>query len=516
MTKLQEVETRNFKWWKLWILFFLYTASLALLVQVVILPYFLPKAHLGHGLFVFDAGGFHSIAARKALEIGNAGWSAWELRPGGQYPAGIASIFYYLFQPEPYSVIPFNAAAHATSGVLVFFLLLSFLSSRTAALSGATLFVVNPACLEWTAQIHKDGTFILGNLLVITAWILLAKAVDRGKLLGFLTPPLLTLIGALLIWMSRPYWNQVSITASVTIILVIAVYWIPKFIKKHKIPYHILAILTGCIMIALQTPLVDPSFSLIRQAEYIQSQQKEVLIADLLEQKEKIFDEQKEKIFDEEKEKIFDEEKLRELDERISAIERIPIGDKWRPEGQIIKWVHNPFLPKLIDSRLYSLSFFRGVTGSQGGQTLLDREFVFNSVSDFIRYLPRAMQIGFLSPFPNVWFGKGSIPANTIGRRILGLMTAFSYLCFLSLIVAISRYYQNLNFCMIVIFGLLGTLVFTYGYPNVGSLNRMRYGFYMLTAVAGFSFAIQETLPRLSSTIRSISKIIAPSARSAV
>ena len=122
-------------WWGLWIIFFIYTSLMATIIQLV-LPQVFPKVFLAHGLFVPDSTGFHQIAARKALEIAEKGWVAWELRPQiqypagvPQYPAGVASIFYYLWKPEPYSMIPFNAALHATAGCIVFFLLTSFMSS---------------------------------------------------------------------------------------------------------------------------------------------------------------------------------------------------------------------------------------------------------------------------------------------------------------------------------------------------------------------------------------------------
>ena len=112
-------------WWGLWIIFFIYTSLMALIVQFI-LPQVLPKVFWAHGLFVPDSTGFHQVAVQKAVEIAQKGWGAWELRPQNQYPAGVTSIFYYLWKPEPYSMIPFNAVLHATAGCLVFFFFVVF------------------------------------------------------------------------------------------------------------------------------------------------------------------------------------------------------------------------------------------------------------------------------------------------------------------------------------------------------------------------------------------------------
>ena len=67
---------------RLWLLFFAYAAIVALLVQLVLLPYVLPGLHAGNGLLIGgDWIGFHHQAAELADQVRANGWSAWRLRP---------------------------------------------------------------------------------------------------------------------------------------------------------------------------------------------------------------------------------------------------------------------------------------------------------------------------------------------------------------------------------------------------------------------------------------------------
>ncbi|MBU4414069.1 MAG: hypothetical protein KJ976_03040, partial [Proteobacteria bacterium] len=261
-------------WWGLWIIFFIYTSSMAIIVQFI-LPHVFPEVFFAKGLFVPDTAAFHHIAAQKALEIAEKGWEVWELRPCGQYPAGVASIFYYLWKPEAYSMIPFNAVIHATAGCLVFFLLTSFMKNRLAAACGAILFIINPASLEWTAQIHRDGTYILGNLLILTAWLLLIKGVMQKKWQNISYAFILTFSGSFLIWAPRPYWNQVALVSCILCFALILFYWVLNFRKPFfSLSWLIVTVVTGCFMILAQLPFTNTPFTQdIKSQENIKRQE---------------------------------------------------------------------------------------------------------------------------------------------------------------------------------------------------------------------------------------------------
>jgi hypothetical protein len=66
---------------------------------------------------------YHQLALSKSIEIRTEGIFAFELRPAGQGPAGIASLI-YLISENPYGVIFLNAFLHGISAVLILLILL--------------------------------------------------------------------------------------------------------------------------------------------------------------------------------------------------------------------------------------------------------------------------------------------------------------------------------------------------------------------------------------------------------
>jgi hypothetical protein len=180
------------------------------LIQGYFIPKVYPQFNQGDGLVVLDSTGFNKIAKDKSDEILKNGWGAWELRPKGQSPAGIASIFYALWAPKPYAMLPFNALVHALSGCVVLWFLLHFFSRKSSIL-GASIFVLNPAALEWVAQIHRDGIFILGNLLVLVCLIQLGKGLRQEKAGVTLWGVIYGVLGTSVVWVARPHWVQVAL-----------------------------------------------------------------------------------------------------------------------------------------------------------------------------------------------------------------------------------------------------------------------------------------------------------------
>ena len=142
-----------------------------MLIQLVVLPHLLPAWHAGSGLLV---GGdwvvFHDYAVNRAAVIRAQGWSAFELRPYWNAPIGITSAIYALTWPRPWTLIPLNAALHATAAALLFRLLQGFVTDWRWAVGGTAPFVLFPSALVWVSQIHKDGFFIVGYFCLFVAW----------------------------------------------------------------------------------------------------------------------------------------------------------------------------------------------------------------------------------------------------------------------------------------------------------------------------------------------------------
>ncbi len=190
------------------VVFFVYSLCAGAAIQLYIVPEVFPHFNLGDGLAVLDSNHFSLIAKDKSAEIIEKGWGAWELRPRLHAPAGMASMFYVLWVPKPYSMLPFNALIHAISGCLVLWVLRQHFPWQPAIL-GSSLFVLNPTAMEWVSQIHRDGVFILGNLMVMVCLLQMEKGLRLSKV-GELTWGFVCgLMGTSFVWVARPHWVQV-------------------------------------------------------------------------------------------------------------------------------------------------------------------------------------------------------------------------------------------------------------------------------------------------------------------
>lgn len=214
--------------------FFIYSLSVSVVIQIYIIPEVFPKFNLGDGLVEPDSTGFNEIAKAKSIEIIEDGWGAWELRPHRYSPAGIASIFYTIWAPKPYSLLPFNALVHALSGCLVVWILRQFFAWQPA-IFGGSLFVINPAALEWVAGIHKDGIFILGNLMVLVCLMQMGEGLKRLKAGAIAGGFLWGLLGTFVVWVGRPHWAQVLFVSVFLCACVIGVYCWAARVKQDAV-----------------------------------------------------------------------------------------------------------------------------------------------------------------------------------------------------------------------------------------------------------------------------------------
>jgi hypothetical protein len=137
-------------------------------------------------------------------------------------------------------------------------------------------------------------------------------------------------------------------------------------------------------------------------------------------------------------------------------------------------------LPQWIDQKFFALHQPRIGAIFTGGHTLVDRNNSLVSASEFFWYFSREVQIGLFSPFPQFWSGKASTPVMTIARKLMGVITVVFYLCLIGAAFGLYKYRAKLKVWVTFGFCKLGILLYVYSYPNVGTLMRYRYGFYML------------------------------------
>ncbi len=121
-------------------------------------------------------------------------------------------------------------------------------------------------------------------------------------------------------------------------------------------------------------------------------------------------------------------------------------------------------------------------TETRGGSNI-DTDIYFRDAQDIVQYIPRAIEIGFMSPFPSDWLEQGSKAPNTMMRRVSGLEMVYIYLSYLGLLAAFWTWRKRPEFWVFMIYCIGMVFIYTLGTPNVGTLYRLRYP--VIMAVVG-------------------------------
>lgn len=119
-----------------------------------------------------------------------------------------------------------------------------------------------------------------------------------------------------------------------------------------------------------------------------------------------------------------------------------------------------------------------------GAGSNIDGEVEFKSFYEIVRYLPRAAEIGFFSPFPNMWFEDGP-QVGRVGRLLSGAETMLFYLVEILAAICLWRSRRNLSAWLLFITASIGMLALGLVVANVGTIYRMRYAFWMLIVILG-------------------------------
>lgn len=355
-------------------IFFL-TCGIIVLVQLVILPYIFSTWHAGDGLLIgSDSIAYHRTAVVVAERIESEGWSAWKLRPNGWMPAGVAAAIYALTWPKPWVLIPLNAAVQAATFLLVMNILLLVFPQRRNAFFAAMPFAFFPSAMLWYTQIHRDGYQIIGTLLILYGFLLVAGHKNSNWQLyvgGFLSAT----AGVFTIWLVRPYALVIlQYMLIILIIFVTFVFLVLAVTKKISKCEVFLKIIILFLIVAIIIPLTKTEGAAKYQSKIIDStENKNYLVSQEKEQSE-------------------------------------------------YHWEKIPWLPQALDNQIYVVAYLRAVTyQSRYGETAsgIDYDITFHNGYDFILYLPRALQIAFMSPFPVDWFGVGKYESTIFFRRCL-------------------------------------------------------------------------------------------------
>ncbi|MDT5271661.1 MAG: hypothetical protein QOH49_3847 [Acidobacteriota bacterium] len=123
-----------------------------------------------------------------------------------------------------------------------------------------------------------------------------------------------------------------------------------------------------------------------------------------------------------------------------------------------------------------------GADGDVSSGSAVDADVQFHNKADMLWYLPRAAEIGFLAPFPDMWFGKGAI-VNSWGRLLSGFEMLLTYALELLALVGVWRERRRAGVWFLLLVFAVGAVGLGMVVRNVGSLYRLRYPFWVLLVI---------------------------------
>lgn len=457
---------------RIWTIFFLYTVIVAVFVQLVALRYGVPENwDVVQGLLIPDSQTFHKQARDMAERIKAEGWSMWQLRPSGQLPVGIAAVVYVFCGNRPWMLIPLNALLHATSGLLILMSLQFLILNWRYAFICSLPFLLFPTPMTWYAQIHKDGWAIVGMTMILYSTLSLIAWESRAKKLYVsVWAYVLIVVGILFIYLARPYLLSIYQVVLAMVLLLYLIVFLRRFGRKNN--FVRLAVvfcgIGGAILWinVLESGWITKIYSVAIVPADHTSISDNLIIADVPKIK------------------------------HIGVLQQSPLEVQYistqkkvaaKPGLHKLKWHDASWLPNWLNHKLRQLSRKRTewIIVYSDASSSIDQEALFASPRDMINYLPRATQIAFLAPFPSFWLGKGSLPENTLMRRVVAFEMAFVYLALSGIVFAFYYWRKRLELWCILVFCCLPMLVYAMAVINIGTLYRLRYGFLMTLVALG-------------------------------
>ena len=164
----------------------------------------------------------------------------------------------------------------------------------------------------------------------------------------------------------------------------------------------------------------------------------------------------------------------RVVDRYEQAVARTPAldatlnnGSPWSKLATQIGWARHVFIVAYPDS------------GSN-----LDADVELRTAGDIVRYMPRALQLGLLAPFPSMWFAPGAKVGLT-GRLVIGAEMLGLYSMLVLSVVTVVRERRRLLVWFLFAPSVLACTILALVVVNAGALYRLRYPYFIPIILLG-------------------------------
>jgi hypothetical protein len=418
--------------------------SLAMVIHLVgrfkLLPALVDANGTGLAL-ALDAIGYRSDAISLVEVLTREGFLAW-LRAPYQLHTKLYSLSFALFGPlfgyNSLSAEPINALLYLLVLALIFRLGREAFDRRVGLLA-ATLVALWPTFLLHTTQLLRDSLFIVAMLTFVLVCVLLLKR-DYSWPAGLAIAALAGVASAVL-WLSRfNLWPLVQLA----LVSCAALLLLRQFHERRILIGNV----TGVALLFLLVLCIPSVVGAVQQPDY----------------------------------------------NLPPVLQSKPVPLNTTPPPGTPDWIvkQTPLWQRSPETIQFLRDAF--ITTYGDSTASIDVDVRFRSTGDIIRYLPRAAAIGFLAPFPEMWFARGTF-VGSAGRLLSGIETFAIYLIEAMAVVGFWRGRSRREFAawMMLLVAALGIIALSLVIINVGALYRMRYVFLMLVVVLGAEGIVQTS-----------------------
>jgi len=442
-------------------LVFVYAAVSIYVIREFLLHYLIAhtNGHL-HG----DALYYHQLALEQLEKLKRLGFSEFDLRPQGQGPAGITSLLYYV-NTSPLGIVLLNSLLHAVSTLFLYKIIRLEFRYEISMIS-VLPFLISPYLMHWFSQINKDSFSCAGIMMTVYGLVCLIQNVSQRTFLDHFKSLLFIGIGIFLIWIVRPYINQLMLPFVIGVLVYTFFYSCYKCASEQKPSLKIYANVVSIFAVIFFLSVMNKGAA--------------------------------------------SDKTLKSLEEPIaqSRISNLAEGMLWKDCLKNVSenfWENLDLAPDyfnkkvkaLIGQRCYMFSSLENNLGTVTTYSFIDQKVLPKGTVEAIQYLPQAFLNGVFTPWPKDWL-----------KRFDGKISFFYLFASLEAIIL----YITLPFLLLslfwnwkvtrlipVMFSCYMITIIAMATPFIGALYRYRYPWWMLL----LCFSLAATLQIVSHLYRS-------------
>jgi len=450
--------------------------------------------HNGEGLWNFarDSTLYHEEALNLVTYIEKSAWfDWWYLYPDHQHIKLISLVYWITGYHSPIAFEIVNSVVWATSLFLIYRVSELLFPGDIKLPLIVSIFFLQPSVLASSTQLLRDPFFILGFSFMCYGFSIFAKQNSKWKWVFMIQ------IGIILMLLMRDYMSLI-------LLAFLSLFSVIVYSKNKSFITPLLALLIPLILYEFITVnrFISPDTMQMERNNY-QKQIQASLSIDEQPQVSVAIDEQpQETLSIREKSKartIAIQEKIKSdtiaIQEKIKS-DTIAIQEKiksdtiaiqkeaqartiaisFQTQADIINQVTILEILDTISRRINTMRHGFIIDTPEAG-SFIDKDKRYNNFFELALHFPRAMQVGFLSPFPSDWLKK-SVEVEAIGKLLASMEMTIWYILLLGFIYIM---YKNPSvikpLASVLLLSIALIILLGYIVPNVGAIYRMRQAY---------------------------------------